>query len=62
MSDGVQDQLRRRLFDAIWTEARRVSTMYEVRHLIADVMCPPEPIWPRLISPGLPSALFTTWT
>ena len=57
VSDGVQDQLRRRLFDAIWTEARRVSTVYEVRNLIADVMCPPEPIWPRLISPDLPSAL-----
>jgi len=57
VSDGVQDQLRRRLFDAIWTEARRVSAVYEVRHLIADVMCPPEPIWPRLISPDLPGAL-----
>jgi DSBA-like thioredoxin domain len=56
VSDGVQDQLRRRLFDAIWTEARRVSAVYEVRHLIADVICPPEPIWPRLISPDLPSA------
>jgi hypothetical protein len=57
VSDGVQDQLRRRLFDAIWTEARRVSIVDEVRHLIADVMCPPEPIWPRLISPDLPGAL-----
>jgi hypothetical protein len=57
VSDGVQDQLRRRLFDAIWTEARRVSIVDEVRHLIVDVMCPPEPIWPRLISPDLPGAL-----
>lgn len=57
VSDGVHDQLRRRLFDAIWTEARRVSTVYQVRELIADVMCPPDPILPRLISPDLPGAL-----
>ena len=38
VSDGVQHQLRRRLFDAIWTQTRRVSTVYHVRHLIADVM------------------------
>ena len=41
VSDGVQHRLRRRLFDAIWTEARRVSTVYHVRHLIADVMSSP---------------------
>jgi len=57
VSDGVQHRLRRRLFDAIWTEARRVSTVYDVRHLITDVMCPPEPILPHLISPDLPSVL-----
>jgi hypothetical protein len=57
VSDGVQHRLRRRLFDAIWTEARRVSTVYEVRHLIADVMCPPEPILHHLISPDLPVPL-----
>ena len=57
VSDGVQHRLRRRLFDAIWTEARRVSTVYDVRHLIADVMCPPEPILHHLISPDLPVPL-----
>ena len=57
VSDGVQHHLRRRLFDAIWTEARRVATVYEVRHLIADIMYPPEPIWHYLISPDLPGAL-----
>ncbi len=57
VSDGVPDQLRRRLFAAIWTEARRVSTVEGVRQLIADVMCPPEPIIYHLISPDLPNAL-----
>jgi hypothetical protein len=31
--------------------------VYEVRHLIADIMYPPEPIWHHLISPDLPGAL-----
>jgi hypothetical protein len=57
VAEGAQDQLRRRLFTAIWTQGRRVSTVYEVRQLIAEVMCPPEPIWPRLNSPDLPGAL-----
>ena len=57
VSDGVPHQMRRRLFAAIWAEAWRVSDVYQVRKLIAEVMCPPEPIWPRLISPDLPSAL-----
>jgi hypothetical protein len=57
VSDGVQHQLRRRLFDAIWTETRRVSTVYHVRHLIADVMSSPEPLLHHLISPDLPVAV-----
>ncbi len=57
VSDGVSHQMRQRLFAAIWAEARRVSDVYCVRKLIAEVMCPPEPILQHLISPDLPSAL-----
>ena len=57
ISDGVPHQMRRRLFAAIWAEALQVSDVYEVRKLIADVMCPPEPIRDHLISPDLPLAL-----
>ena len=57
VSDGVQHQMRRRLFDARWTETRRVSTVYHVRHVIADVMSSPEPILHHLISPDLPVAV-----
>ncbi|HEX6452423.1 MAG TPA: hypothetical protein VF060_23555 [Trebonia sp.] len=57
VSDGVPHQMRRRLFAAIWAEARQVSDVYQVRKLIAEVMCPPEPITHHLISPDLPSAL-----
>ena len=57
VSDGVPHQMRRRLFAAIWAEARRVTDVYEVRKLIADVMCPRQPILYHLVSPDLPSAL-----
>jgi hypothetical protein len=57
VSDGVPHQMRRRLFAAIWAEARRVTDVYDVRKLIADVMCPRQPILYHLISPDLPSAL-----
>ena len=57
VSDGVPHQMRWRLFAAIWAEARRVTDVYEVRKLIADVMCPRQPILYHLISPDLPSAL-----
>jgi hypothetical protein len=57
VSDGVQDEMRRRLFAAIWAERRPVCSVTAVRELVADVMCPPEPILPRLASPDLPSAL-----
>jgi hypothetical protein len=49
--------MRHRLFAAIWAEARQVTDVYEVRKLIAEVMCPPDPIIYHLISPDLPSAL-----
>jgi hypothetical protein len=57
VSDGVPHQMRRRLFAAIWAEARRVTDVYGVRKLIADVMCPRQPILYHLISPDLPSAI-----
>jgi hypothetical protein len=57
VSDGVQDKMRRRLFAAIWAEKRPVCSVTAVRELVADVMCPPEPILPRLASPDLPGAI-----
>lgn len=41
VSDGVQDELRRRLFHAIWVGRRHLSSAYEVPRLITAVMCPP---------------------
>ena len=57
VSDGVADELRRRLFRAIWVEGRHMSSAYEVRRVITEVMWPAGPILPRLLSPDLPGVL-----
>jgi hypothetical protein len=57
ITDGVQHQIRRRLFAAIWAERQNVCSVTAVRKLVTEVMAPPEPILPRLASPDLPSPL-----
>lgn len=46
VTDGVHDELRRRLLRAIWIEQRHLSSAYEVRGIITDVMFPHVPIGP----------------
>jgi hypothetical protein len=57
VTDGVQDELRRRLFQEIWVRQRHLSSPYEVRRLVRDLMYPPEPEpqakW--LAAPDLPA-------
>lgn len=38
--DGIQDVLRKRLFDAVWREGRPISSPYEVRRLVTDLLWP----------------------
>lgn len=38
VSDGIADELRLRLFGAIWVQGLHLSSAYEVRRLIACVM------------------------
>jgi 2-hydroxychromene-2-carboxylate isomerase len=57
VSDGVADELRRRLFAAIWVQGLHLSSAYEVRRLITAVMWPAEDITDRLASPDIPSLL-----
>jgi 2-hydroxychromene-2-carboxylate isomerase len=57
VSDGVADELRRRLFRAIWAQCLHLSSAYEVRRLITAVMWPQEDITDRLASPDIPSLL-----
>ena len=57
VSDGVADELRRRLFRAIWVQGLHLSSAYEVRRLITAVMWPQEDITDRLASPDIPSLL-----
>jgi DSBA-like thioredoxin domain len=57
VSDGVADELRRRLFAAIWMQGLHLSSAPEARRLVAGVMWPPEEITDRLASPDIPSLL-----
>ena len=57
VTDGVEDELRRRLFEAIWAQRRNLSGAYEVRRVITEVMWPADPIYFHLISPDLPNPL-----
>lgn len=57
VSDGVGDAVRRRLFDAIWVRGANLSSAYDVRRLVTDVMWPQDDITDRLASPEIPSLL-----
>lgn len=57
VSDGVAGGLRRRLFRAIWLHGLHLSSAYEVRRLVTEVMRPAENINGQLASPDIPSML-----
>jgi 2-hydroxychromene-2-carboxylate isomerase len=57
VSDGVQHDLRRHLFRAVWAEGRNLSSPHEVRNLVREIMTPPDRILPHLVSPDLPVRL-----
>lgn len=46
VTDGVAHEIRRRLLHAIWIEKRHLSSAYEVRRIITDVMWPRVPLGP----------------
>lgn len=57
VTDGVNDELRRALFEAIWVRQRHLSSAYDVRAVITSVTYPPYSILPYLSAelppPGL---------
>jgi 2-hydroxychromene-2-carboxylate isomerase len=57
VSDGIAGELRRRLFGAIWTQKRHLSSAYEVRRLVTGLMWRPESITYRLASPDISGLL-----
>jgi hypothetical protein len=57
VTDGVEDELRRRLFDAIWAQRRNLSAAYDVRRVITEVTWPADPIYVHLVSPDMPNPL-----
>ncbi|MEU5992614.1 DsbA family protein [Spirillospora sp. NPDC047418] len=40
LTDGLADEVRRALFRAIWVEGRHVSSPYEIRRIVAELMYP----------------------
>ena len=54
VTDGVQDELRRRLFAEIWVRQRHISSPYEVRQLVRDLMYPAGQQGEHLAVPDLP--------
>jgi len=57
VTDGVEDQLRRLLFEAIWAQRRNLSGPYDVRRVITEVVWPADPIHLHLLSPDLPDPI-----
>lgn len=48
VTDDVPRAMKDRLFDAIWVQHRNISSAYEVRQIITDLMYPPVPLpWYR---------------
>ena len=57
VTDGVEDQLRCRLFEAIWAQKRNLSSPYDVRRVITEVVWPTDPVYFHLESPDLPDPI-----
>lgn len=57
ITDGVQNQLRLRLFESIWVRGRNLSSPQEVRRVITELLWPTDPIDQHLVSPDLPQPL-----
>jgi hypothetical protein len=55
VTDGIQDRLRLRLFEAIWVQWRNMSDAQDVGRVVADLTWPADPIEQHLISPDLPN-------
>ena len=40
ITDGIQDELRHRLFDAIWVRRQNLSSAYDVRQVVTAITSP----------------------
>jgi hypothetical protein len=57
ITDGIQDELRRRLFDEIWARRQNLSSAYDVRRVVTSITWPAPSIYCHLVSPDLPTPL-----
>ncbi|MFG2084776.1 DsbA family protein [Spirillospora sp. NPDC048824] len=53
LTDGLADEARRAIFRAVWVEGRHVSSPYEIRRIIAELMYPRTPMDVHRYAPGL---------
>ena len=53
ITDGIQDELRHRLFDAIWVRRQNLSSAYDVRRVVTAITWPAAPVYFHLASPDL---------
>ncbi|WP_396448360.1 DsbA family protein [Actinomadura sp.] len=59
LTDGMADEVRRAIFRAIWVEGRHVSSPYEIRRIVAELMYPRTPPDVHRYGPDLPMAIDT---
>jgi hypothetical protein len=53
ITDGIQGELRHRLFDAIWVRRQNLSSAYDVRRVVTAITWPAAPVYFHLASPDL---------
>src|SRR6202044_1469388 len=54
IADGIQDRLRVRLFESIWTQGRNMSSADDVRRGVTALLWPADPLFPPLARPAPP--------
>lgn len=57
ITDGIQDELRHRLFEAIWVRQQNLSSADNVRRVVTAITWPAPPLYFHLASPDLPLPL-----
>jgi hypothetical protein len=57
LSDGLGDEVRRAVFEAVWVDGRHLSSPYEIRRIVAELMYPRTPADVHRYGPDLAMAI-----
>ena len=57
ITDGIQDELRHRLFETLWVRQQNLSSAYDVRRVVTAIIWPAPRVYFHLASPDLPVPL-----